>query len=79
MPFFTNTQKIMPVFSIKKGYSQVQIKDADDVKNKIMKILNIKSRTQWGIYLRGEREPKVSQATEIQTVFSEIGITDIWE
>ena len=66
-------------FSIQKGYDQVQRKDLEPVKNKIMTILGIRSRTSWGSYLRGDIEPRASQAEAIKEVFKQHQITDMYE
>lgn len=68
----------MAKFSIRQGFGQVQNKDMITVKMRIMNILGIGSRTQWSAYLRGKVEPKVSQAQEIERLFCEFGITDIY-
>ena len=65
-------------FSFKKGYDQVQQKDAKDVRQKIMNALNLTSRRSWGLRLQGLIEPKVTEAQAIENIFSEYGITDIW-
>lgn len=68
----------MGKFSIRQGYDQVQNKDLAIVKSRIMSILGIGSRAQWSAYLRGKVEPKVSQALDIEHLFCEYGITDIY-
>ncbi|WP_352423458.1 hypothetical protein [Proteiniphilum sp.] len=68
----------MGKFSFKKGFGQVQQKDVSEVKTKIMSVLNIKTRPGWKYRLDGRIEPKVSEATAIEEVFAEYGITDVW-
>jgi hypothetical protein len=68
----------MENFSFKKGYQQVQQKDAKEVRQKIMTALNLTSRRSWGLRLNGIIEPKVSEAQTIETILNEYGITDIW-
>jgi len=68
----------MEKFSFKKGYQQVQQKDAKEVRQKIMTALKLTSRRSWGLRLNGEIEPKVSEAQSIEEIFNEYGITDIW-
>lgn len=65
-------------FSFKKGYQQVQQKDAKEVRQKIMTALNLTSRRSWGLRLNGFIEPKVSEAQTIENIFQEYGITDVW-
>jgi len=70
----------MDNFSFKKGYGQVQRKDAPEVRKKIMQALklNLKSRGSWKLRLDGKVEPKVTEADAIIEIFKEYGITDIW-
>ncbi|MDD4593041.1 MAG: hypothetical protein PHG06_21865 [Parabacteroides sp.] len=70
----------MDQFSFKKGWEQVQQKDAPEVKTKIMKALNLNplSRASWKLRLDGTVEPKVSEAASIEAIFNEYGITEIW-
>lgn len=65
-------------FSFWKGWSQVQVKDQSDVRDKIMKSLNINTRMAWCQRRLGKVEPKVSEARAIESVFSEYGIEDVW-
>lgn len=69
----------MKILSIKKGFDQVQNKDTETVKTRIWEALGIKHRTQWYQFLSGKREPRFSEAQKIEDVFSEVGITDIYE
>ena len=41
-----------------------------------MSVLDIKSRTQWAAYLRGDVEPKISKAMAIGEIFKKVGVTD---
>ena len=68
----------MKKFSFKKGFGQIQQKDIDAVKNRIMSALNITTRAAWWQRLNGIVEPKVSEAQAIETIFAEYGITDVW-
>lgn len=68
----------MDQFSFKKGWDQVQQKDAAGVRSKIMEALNIKTRASWKLRLDGTVEPKVSEAEAIEAVFHEYSINDIW-
>ena len=38
----------------------------------------MKTRNTFYIRMRGEIEPKVSEAEAIEKIFSEYGITDVW-
>ncbi len=68
----------MEKFSFKKGFDQVQRKDVNEVKRKIMKALNISTRSAWRARLSGEVEPRVSEAESLERIFAEYGITDFW-
>ncbi len=70
---------IMKKLSIKKGFDQVQHQHTDLVKSEIMSVLDIKSRTQWAAYLRGDVEPKMSKAMAIGEIFKKVGVTDFYE
>ena len=63
--------------SFKPGWEQLTKKQAVLVRNEIMEILNL---TYDGFYkrMRGEVEPKVSEAVAIENVFKKYGITNIW-
>ncbi|MEL7600614.1 MAG: hypothetical protein AAGU18_11030 [Proteiniphilum sp.] len=68
----------MEKFSFRKGFSQVKQKDAQEVRGKIMKALNLNSRGSWKLRLDGTVEPKVTEAESIVEIFHEYGITEIW-
>jgi hypothetical protein len=68
----------MNKFSFKKGFGQVQNKDLQEVKSELMTTLNIKTRYAWGQRLKGEVEPRISEAQAIETIFTKRGIKDIW-
>ena len=73
-----NPEKKMMKFSIRKGFEQVKQKDLIAIKEQIMNILGIGSRTQWCAYIRGTVEPRISHAQEIQRLFLDYGITDFY-
>ncbi len=68
----------MGKYSFKRGFDQVKQKDVPEVKEKIMKALNLNFRSSWKARLDGNVEPKVSEAEKIEGIFAEYGITDIW-
>ena len=43
-----------------------------------MAALNLKTRNTFYIRLRGEIEPKVSEAEAIEAIFKDYGITEVW-
>lgn len=69
---------MMENFSFKKGYQQIQQKDAKEVRQRIMSALNLTSRRSWGLRLNGHIEPKVSEAQIIESIFNDYDIYDIW-
>lgn len=68
----------MSKYSFKKGYEQLQLKDVELVREKIMNALNIKTLQGFRYRLAGVYEPKVSEVESIEKIFGEYGITDIW-
>jgi len=68
----------MSKFSFKKGFGQVKQKDVLNIKEEIMTALNLNSREAWRLRLNGITEPKVSEAQEVERIFNEYGITEIW-
>ena len=65
-------------FSFNKGWLQVKTGDAPEVKRRLMAALNITTRVAWNKRLKGEVEPKVSEAKAIQEVFADYQITEVW-
>lgn len=65
-------------FAFKKGWGQVPHDKTKEVRRRIMEALNLQARNNFYIRLRGEIEPKVSEAESIEAIFLEFGITDIW-
>lgn len=65
-------------FSFWKGWSQVRLKDQKEVQRKIMEALNMESRMAWYQRRVGNIEPKVTEAREIEKVFAEYGIKEVW-
>ena len=65
-------------FSFKKGWSQVKTVDAPEVRKKLMVALGVNSRAGFCNRMRGDIEPKITEARAIENVFAEYGITDIW-
>lgn len=67
-----------PEFAFKRGFMQIQQKDITRCKDEIMTVLGITTRATWLNRLNGRVEPKMSEITGIESVFSRYGITDIW-
>lgn len=68
----------MNEYSFKRGFAQVQQKDVQQVKERIMSALGLTTRVSWYARLNGSVEPKVSEARAIEAVFSDYGIKDVW-
>lgn len=65
-------------FSFLKGFRQVPVGVVAEVRDKIVKALDLKSRTSFYNRLYGVSEPKITEYQAIEKVFSEYGITDCW-
>lgn len=65
-------------FSFHRGWNQVPIAKAAEVRNKIMKTLGITSRPSWLARLRGKTIPRADEVYLIEDVFRAYGIVDIW-
>lgn len=68
----------MSEFSFQKGWGQVTVGQAKEVKAEIMLKLGIKANSNWLQRLKGNVEPKISEAYAIESVFKKYGIKDIW-
>lgn len=65
-------------YAFQKGFSQVMNKDVQAVRHEIMDALNVTTRPAFLSRLRGEVEPKVSEAEKIEAIFAKYGVTDVW-
>ena len=65
-------------FSFKKGWNQLSVPQTREVRDKIIKALDLKFRTSFYYRLNGRCEPTVSEAKKIERIFSKYGISDIW-
>ncbi|MDT4884427.1 hypothetical protein FQZ97_1205650 [compost metagenome] len=70
----------MKRFSFKKGYDQLPAGKVQEVRGELFKALGINrnSRKAFLMRMRGETEPKVTEAEAIEKIFRAEGITDIW-
>lgn len=68
----------MNEYSFKRGFAQVQQKDVQKVKERIMFALGLTTRSSWYARLNGAVEPKVSEARAVEAVFADYGIKDVW-
>lgn len=64
-------------YSFKKGWNQVPNEKLTEVREKLMEALDI-NRANFYKRMRGDVEPKVSEAAAIELVFKQYGITEIW-
>lgn len=65
-------------FSFLCGWNQVTVRDSDEVKNKILQALNLKTRVSWYQRLYGNIEPRITEAKAIESIFAEYGIKEVW-
>lgn len=70
----------MKRFSFKKGYDQLPAGRVQEVRGELFRALGISrgSRKAFLMRMRGETEPKVTEAEAIEKIFKAEGITDIW-
>lgn len=64
-------------FSFRRGWLQLRSMDMPSVKEKIQRQLAVGDASFYK-RLRGEVEPKVSEAEAIEKIFAEYGIKDVW-
>lgn len=64
-------------FSFRRGYNQLT---ADEARTLRVEIINALDLTRNGFYrrLRGEVEPKITEAEKIESLFRSYNISDIW-
>jgi len=65
-------------FSFERGWSKLPKSKTALVRNRIMEVFGFKVKSSFYSRLHGEVEPKISEVKEIERIFSEYGITDIW-
>ncbi len=65
-------------FSFNRGWSQVKNGDITECRAKLMSVLGIRTRVAFLNRLKGEVEPKISEARAIEQVFAEYGVTEVW-
>ena len=53
-------------------------KDVAIVRAEIMTALDITTRASWAARLNGTVEPKVSEAQQIQAIFAQYRLKDVW-
>lgn len=60
------------------GWSQVRNKDMQSVRKELMKVLGVTTRAAFLARLKGDVEPKVSQAKAVEEVFAKYGVKNVW-
>ena len=65
-------------FAFQLGWSQVRNKDMKSVRKELMKVLGVTTRAAFLARLKGEVEPKVSQAKAVEEVFAKYGVKSVW-
>jgi hypothetical protein len=64
-------------FSFEKGWHQLRQCDAASARAKLMSALGITTRASFCERLRGDVEPKVSEAEAIKEIFAGFGVKDV--
>jgi len=67
----------MNTYSFKPAYESLPANKQNEVRLKIMEALQL-SLTAFYSRMRGDVEPKVSEAKSIETIFTEYGIDKVW-
>lgn len=68
----------MDEYSFQVGFSQVQKRDLKEVRHRIMSVLNLTTRASWYARLNGRVEPRISEVRQIEEIFEEYGIKEVW-
>lgn len=75
-----NTSLFNPKYSFNKGFNNIKFGDVREFRKEMMRSLNIRSRVSWLKRLKGEIEPKITDAIMIEKIFKKYGIKkeDVW-
>ena len=65
-------------FSFNKGWLQLRQADIAACRKELMDAFNVTTRAAWGKRLKGEVEPKISEARAVESIFAKYGIKDVW-
>lgn len=65
-------------FAFQLGWSQVRNKDMQSVRKELMEVLGVTTRAAFLARLKGDVEPKVSQAKAVEEVFAKYGVKNVW-
>lgn len=65
-------------FAFQLGWSQVKNGDLPKVRKELMNVLGVTTRAAFLARLKGDVEPKVSQAKAVERVFAKYGVKNVW-
>ena len=65
-------------YSFMRGYRQLKVDQVKDFKMQIMEALNIKTRSAFQSRLKGNVEPRMTEAKAIEDIFKRFNITNLW-
>ncbi len=64
--------------AFRKGWLRLDPQHQEVVKNAIMQVLEVKTYASFLNYKNGKREMKKSQANEVEAIFANYNVNDIW-
>ena len=65
-------------FSFQLGWSQVMNGDIPKIRKELMNALGVKTRAAFLNRMKGDVEPKVSEAKVIEEIFAKYGVKNVW-
>lgn len=65
-------------FAFLLGWSQVKNGDLPKVRKELMNVLGVKTRAAFLNRMKGDVEPKVSEAKAIEETFAKYGVKNVW-
>lgn len=65
-------------FSFRKGFEQIPLGKAAEVKTRIMHRLKIRSHGAWLRRLNGSVIPRMNEVEAVESIFMEYGIKEVW-
>lgn len=64
--------------AFRKGWLHLDPQHQEAVKIAIMHVLGVSTYASFLIYKNGKREMKKSQANEVEAIFANYNVTDVW-
>lgn len=61
-----------------RGWRQLRVEDVAEARKKLYRAIGINNRASLGYYINGKTEPRASVAYNIEQVFEQFGIFDVW-